>query len=324
MRKGKVKKLISSDVKNDPTAFYTYDEFEAATTYNSESENQTGNDKQTESGNQTENDKQTDKQADTDKRGGHGFGGGGKSIINCVRSRVESIKKQLSGEQSKTTENRGFGGRGNGGGPGGFRQPPQNTDGNAHDASASGGMGQPLQDMNGNAQPPENTGTEQGDQPTGNYPMDNRLTGNRPTDNRPNDFGGMRLDKNFSAKPDKIRVNVNGNILSFENNPYIEDGRTLVPIRKILEALGLTVDWDNGKITVTDGNITVVCSAGDNKAYVNGEEYTLDVPVKIDSDTAFVPVRFISECFGFNVSWTEKSQLIEIIKNKLTKPEKMV
>ncbi len=340
-RVSEIKKLISSDVKNDPTAFYTYDEFEAATTYNSESENraesgnQTANDKQTESGNQTANDKQTqsdkqtDKQADTDKRGGHGFGGGGKSIINCVRSRVESIKKQLSGEQSKTTENRGFGGRGNGGGPGGFRQPPQNTDGNAHDASASGGMGQPLQnmdgnahdasasggmgqppqDMDGNAQPPETGSAEQGDQPTGNYPMDNR-----PTGNRPNDFGGMRSDKNFSAKPDKIRVNVNGNILSFENNPYIEDGRTLVPIRKILEALGLTVDWDNGKITVTDGNTTVVCSAGDNKAYVNGEEYTLDVPVKIDSDTAFVPVRFISECFGFNVSWTEKSQLIEIIK----------
>ena len=193
-------------------------------------------------------------------------------------------------------------------------QPPQNMDGNAHDASAFGGMGQPLQDMDGNAQPPETGSAEQGDQPTGNYPMDNRPTGNRPTDNRPNDFGGMRSDKNFSAKPDKIRVNVNGNILSFENNPYIEDGRTLVPIRKILEALGLTVDWDNGKITVTDGNTTVVCSAGDNKAYVNGEEYTLDVPVKIDSDTAFVPVRFISECFGFNVSWTEKSQLIEIIK----------
>ena len=374
-RVSEIKKLIRSDVKNDPTAFYTYDEFESSTTYNSESDNraesgnQTANDKQMESGNQTANDKQTqsdkqaDKQTENDKRGDRGFGGGGKSIINCAKSRVENIKKQLSGEQSKTTENSGFGGRGNGGGPGGFRQPPQNMDGNAHDASASGGMGQPPQDMDGNApgemgqpqdmngnaqggfgQPPQNTdgnaqggmgqppqdmdGNAQGGfgqppqntdgnaQPpeTGSAEQGDQPTGNRPTDNNPGNFGGMRSDKNFSAKPDKIRVNVNGNILSFENNPYIEDGRTLVPIRKILEALGLTVDWDNGKITVTDGNTTVVCSAGDNKAYVNGEEYTLDVPVKIDSDTAFVPVRFISECFGFNVSWTEKSQLIEIIK----------
>ena len=43
---------------------------------------------------------------------------------------------------------------------------------------------------------------------------------------------------------DEIKVLVDGNQLEFDVAPVIEDGRTLVPMRAIFEALGADVDWN--------------------------------------------------------------------------------
>ena len=289
-RVGEVKALIKNDVKNDPTAFYTYEQFDAATEYQSQNDvsAQTGVEKM-----------------------GRGFGGG--SIINCIKSRVENIKKQLSGDAEKTTQSKNFGGHGlpgsNNSRPNGMGQPPKNS------GEKQDGMGQPPKNsgekQDGMGQPSENSGEKQDGM---GQPPENSSEKQDGMGQPPQNIVGKPDSR--EKMPDKIRVNVNGNILSFEKDPYIEDGRTLVPMRKILEALGLEVEYEDGKITVSDSETTVLCNVGDNKAYVNGKEYTLDVPVATVGDRAFVPVRFISECFGFNVEWTEKSQLIEIIKKK--------
>ena len=45
---------------------------------------------------------------------------------------------------------------------------------------------------------------------------------------------------------DKIDVTVGGKIINFDVKPQIINGRTMVPLRAILEALGASVGW-NGK-----------------------------------------------------------------------------
>lgn len=57
------------------------------------------------------------------------------------------------------------------------------------------------------------------------------------------------------AKPvqkpvDKITVKVNGNMLKMDVEPINIDGRVLVPVRAIAEALGCTVSWDDKNKTV--------------------------------------------------------------------------
>lgn len=92
--------------------------------------------------------------------------------------------------------------------------------------------------------------------------------------------------------------------------PTIIDGRTLVPLRAIFEALGAEVEWDNVTRTAkgTRGD-TVVSVQIDNKtAYVNGESRELDVPAQIINNRTMVPARFVSEALGCKVTWYQEKQ----------------
>ena len=92
--------------------------------------------------------------------------------------------------------------------------------------------------------------------------------------------------------------------------PTIVDGRTLVPLRAIFEALGAEVEWEESTRTATGKRGDVVVSVQiDNKiAYVNGEIRELDVPAQIINDRTMVPARFISESMGCIVTWYQEKQ----------------
>lgn len=109
-------------------------------------------------------------------------------------------------------------------------------------------------------------------------------------------------------------VILNGSRLQFEVEPRIENGRTLVPLRAIFEAMGASVDWDENTRTVTArrGDTTVVLSIGSTSPTVNGKVWQLDVPAKIVSDRTLAPLRFVGEAFGGTVDWNEQTRVINI------------
>lgn len=80
-----------------------------------------------------------------------------------------------------------------------------------------------------------------------------------------------------------IRVLINGQLLTFDVPPALVDGRTLVPLRVIFEALGATVKWDDATQTVTAarGDTTIELTIGSPVARVNGVEKQLDVPAML-------------------------------------------
>ena len=49
-----------------------------------------------------------------------------------------------------------------------------------------------------------------------------------------------------------IQVFINGQQLAMNVSPVIKNGRTLVPLRAIFEALGVEVSWDDNTRTVTE------------------------------------------------------------------------
>ena len=51
--------------------------------------------------------------------------------------------------------------------------------------------------------------------------------------------------------PSNIRVILDGNDLTFDQPPIIEDRRTFVPLRVIFEAFGAEVNWNQSTMTVT-------------------------------------------------------------------------
>lgn len=112
----------------------------------------------------------------------------------------------------------------------------------------------------------------------------------------------------------QITVLLNSTKLEFDVNPYIKDGRTLVPFRKIFEAFGLDIEWNPTNQTVFAKNNTteILLKINDKVAYVNNYKNTLDVPPEITSSRTFVPLRFISESMGADVNWNGNTRTVTI------------
>jgi sugar lactone lactonase YvrE len=110
-----------------------------------------------------------------------------------------------------------------------------------------------------------------------------------------------------------------GSSIALDAPPVIVEGRTLAPIRAVVESLGGTVAWDAVKRTVTislDGNeLTLVI--GKSSALVNGKSTPIDstnskvVPLILNSRT-MLPLRFIAESLGADVQWEASTQTITI------------
>lgn len=96
--------------------------------------------------------------------------------------------------------------------------------------------------------------------------------------------------------------------------PAVIDGRTLVPVRAIFEAIGANVTWDDSTRTATGtrGDIVVSIQIDNTTAYVNGEPRTLDVPAQIINDRTMVPARFISESMGCDVTWHQETETVGV------------
>lgn len=100
----------------------------------------------------------------------------------------------------------------------------------------------------------------------------------------------------------------------------IVQGRFLVPMRSIFEALGAEVYWDAATSTVTGvkGDISVKLTINSKQAIVNGVTTDLEVPPMIFSGRTFVPLRFISESLGADAKWDGAKKMATITQSGTT------
>lgn len=111
-----------------------------------------------------------------------------------------------------------------------------------------------------------------------------------------------------------ITIRIDNKPVALEVSPTVENGRTLVPFRAIFEALGLQVDWNEELRIATAYNDAMNVSVKLDSGYgsVNGELKPLEASAKIVKDRTLVPLRFVSEAFGNEVSWDAKKRLVSI------------
>jgi hypothetical protein len=116
-----------------------------------------------------------------------------------------------------------------------------------------------------------------------------------------------------SAEP--IQLNINNSPLQMDVPPMIVNGRTMVPLRAIFEALGATVQWnpDNQSIVATKGNMNIRLQIGSTTALNNGSQVTLDAVPLIEGGRTLAPVRFVSEALGAQVNWVAADRQVNII-----------
>lgn len=111
-----------------------------------------------------------------------------------------------------------------------------------------------------------------------------------------------------------LKVYVGTQRVRFAVQPMITNGRTLVPIREISEALGAAVDWDPATRTVSirKDQLTVTLVIGQNQATKDNETLALDVPAQVVQGRTMLPLRFVSEALGSEVGWDEPTKTITI------------
>jgi len=123
-----------------------------------------------------------------------------------------------------------------------------------------------------------------------------------------------------AAKP--ITLKIDGQTIATDSPPVIENGRTLAPVRAIVEALGYYVTWEEKTQTIgiysyaTDVMI-IEMRVGSRTAKVlvgssNYDDRVMDVPAKIINGRTMVPVRFLAETLGMEVRWDEASRTVII------------
>ncbi len=109
------------------------------------------------------------------------------------------------------------------------------------------------------------------------------------------------------------RVVLDGRALNFDVPPVVQDGRTLVPMRAVFEALGAQVGWDEATRTVTaaKGGTEIKLTLG-GMAFKNGSPVGLDVPARLVNGRTMVPLRFVSEALGCQVAWDGATRTVAI------------
>lgn len=122
---------------------------------------------------------------------------------------------------------------------------------------------------------------------------------------------GLIMNSVVFATP---KVVIDDKIVEFDVDPIIENGRTMVPFRKIFEALGLSVEWNaSSQMAVAYNDTTYVAiHLNDNYGSINGRLYALDAQATIIDGRVLVPLRFISEAFGNEIKWDSKNETASI------------
>lgn len=117
------------------------------------------------------------------------------------------------------------------------------------------------------------------------------------------------------ASAQTINVTVDGDVILFVGQPPVEQrGMVLVPLRGVFEKLGATVAYDGASRTIraVKGTTEVTLRLGSTEAFVNGQRQTLALPAQTQQGTTLVPLRFVSEALGAQVSWRGVSRTVVI------------
>ncbi len=119
-----------------------------------------------------------------------------------------------------------------------------------------------------------------------------------------------------------VQIMVDGQRLNLDTPAYVSpEGRTMVPLRGVLEAMGARVSWEaaDKAVLISTVHHSVRLVVGQKTAMVDGKTVNLDAPPVIKNDRVFVPLRFVGQAISAGVEWHGDTRTV-----RLTSPPKML
>lgn len=111
-----------------------------------------------------------------------------------------------------------------------------------------------------------------------------------------------------------IKVIYNGNPMTFDVNPVIENGTTLVEFKTLFNALGININYEpkTKKVSGVKDRLKIELTLGSKTAYINGQKQILEVPAKVVDGRTLVPLRFVGQSTGADIKWDGKNRIVTI------------
>lgn len=119
------------------------------------------------------------------------------------------------------------------------------------------------------------------------------------------------------SKDGLVKVVSGNKLISFDAQPEIQDGRTMVPVRAISETFGYKVTYVEraGKsvVQLSKGDLTVELTIGETgivrkQAGAPDRKLETDAAPYVKQDRTYVPIRFFAEQIGLDVQWDAPHQ----------------
>lgn len=127
-----------------------------------------------------------------------------------------------------------------------------------------------------------------------------------------------------AASQKEIVIYLDGQRLESDVSPYIlpKVNVTMVPLRVISEGLGASVLWSQATRTVTikKSDSVITMTSGRQQATVDSTVVDLDASVELKQGRVMVPIRFVSENLGIQVTWNQSEQTINLATGNAPNP----
>jgi len=143
-------------------------------------------------------------------------------------------------------------------------------------------------------------------------------------------MGVVTVSFGFNASANaNVRVLVEGQEIAFaDQGPVIVNGRTLVPLRDVFEAIGFTVTWERETQTalLNQGHVNVSIQIGAPYFSVavynpdslagHGVIIPLEVPAQIIGDRTLLPLRAVLESVGYQLQWDDATRTVYVTERQ--------
>lgn len=102
---------------------------------------------------------------------------------------------------------------------------------------------------------------------------------------------------------------------------FVYGGRTFVPLRTVGESFGASVHYDSRTkgISIALDYQKVNMTVNSPRARVGDRVVVLDHPAMVVDGVCYVPARFVTESFGFGVTWVSAEHRVIVVHPKTKK-----
>ncbi len=101
-------------------------------------------------------------------------------------------------------------------------------------------------------------------------------------------------------------------------SPFIDNGRTFVPVRYLALAMGVSennIAWSPaaGEVKLITDKTTVTLQIANKTVYINDKAINMEVaPIIKEDGRTYLPARYVAEAFGYEVGWDQATRSVLI------------